>query len=533
MLAKHRLYGFLSTFDVRSISPWYVVIASLVCLSFLLQSHTDFNLADEGFLWYGAKRVLVGEVPILDFQAYDPVRYYWAAGFMHLLGDSGVVSLRVGAAVCQFATLSLAVYMLIHNAGSTKKDFIYGLLVAILVMMLWMYIYYKIYDVAASILLIFSIARLLEQPNSRRFFSTGFCIGFAAAIGRNHGIYGLFACACAVTSIQFGSKQIVSLKKSIGLIGLGVFFGFFPVWMSMLVFDGYAKAFLESVSYIFEIGSTNLTIPVPWPWLVLDSDLSPLRALHKFIAGLCFIALPFFAVTLVGLVVWIRLKGQNSRPTIESVAWLSMPYAHYAFSRADIPHLSLGIFPMILGLFSISLTLQSRYRLFLIGLIVFFSSLLMLPLHPYGKCSIVHDCISIDIDGDKILIPKNKANQVQNIRAIAHKYSSANDFILITPSWPGGYALLDKKAPTYDIYTLSRRSSYFQEAEIARLRNTSPSLAIIIQDVPNGNYDYKFENTNPLTYNYILEQFQSTATSLSEAKVYRKDKFRNSPVLSQ
>ena len=57
MLAKHRLYGFLSTFDVRSISPWYVVIASLVCPVVFVTKTTDFNLADEAFFGYGLRNV--------------------------------------------------------------------------------------------------------------------------------------------------------------------------------------------------------------------------------------------------------------------------------------------------------------------------------------------------------------------------------------------------------------------------------------------------------------------------------------------
>ena len=86
-----------------------------------------------------------------------------------------------------------------------------------------MYIYYKIYDVAASILLIFSIARLLDNQFGQLLLVQVSAFGFAAAIGRNHGIYSLFACACAVTSIQFGSKANCVIEKIDRPRGLGVF----------------------------------------------------------------------------------------------------------------------------------------------------------------------------------------------------------------------------------------------------------------------------------------------------------------------
>ena len=67
-------------------------------LWFLADGHLKIGLADEGFLWYGARAVRQGLVPIRDFQAYDPGRYAWTAAASFFLGES-LVALRLACVV--------------------------------------------------------------------------------------------------------------------------------------------------------------------------------------------------------------------------------------------------------------------------------------------------------------------------------------------------------------------------------------------------------------------------------------------------
>jgi len=43
-----------------------------------LIGHIAVHPSDEGFLWYGVLQTAAGEIPLRDFQSYDPGRYYWA-----------------------------------------------------------------------------------------------------------------------------------------------------------------------------------------------------------------------------------------------------------------------------------------------------------------------------------------------------------------------------------------------------------------------------------------------------------------------
>ena len=74
-----------------------VVLALALHLAF---GDIDLNLADEGFLWYGVLRTLEGQVPLRDFQSYEPGRYYWCAAWCACFG-TGVLALRGALALFQ------------------------------------------------------------------------------------------------------------------------------------------------------------------------------------------------------------------------------------------------------------------------------------------------------------------------------------------------------------------------------------------------------------------------------------------------
>lgn len=125
-----------------------------------------FGLADEGYLWYGAQRVLLGEVPLRDFMSYDPGRYYWSAALVSLNGQDSITALRVSVAVFQIFGLDVGLWLIARS--QKKQNFIYVLLSAV-ILAAWMFPRHKLLDIAISLFLMGVLTLLIENPQKKYF----------------------------------------------------------------------------------------------------------------------------------------------------------------------------------------------------------------------------------------------------------------------------------------------------------------------------------------------------------------------------
>lgn len=239
-----------------------LALATFVVLAvFIWQGNQGFSLLDEGFLWYGAQRVMLGEVPIRDFMAYDPGRYYWSAALMGLLGDNGIMALR--GAVAIFQVMGLFVGLLLIARSVKKQNFLYLFLSAV-TLVVWMFPRHKLFDISLSVFLIDALAFLVQHPTSRRYFFAGLYVGLVAVFGRNHGMYGVAASVGIVVWLNIKRIEGPGLIEGFSLWATGVITGFMPILAMALLVPGFAAEFMEGIQFmIFEVKSTNLPLPVP------------------------------------------------------------------------------------------------------------------------------------------------------------------------------------------------------------------------------------------------------------------------------
>lgn len=494
----------------------------VVWLLFIWQGDKGFNLWDEGYLWYGVQRVVLGEVPIRDFMAYDPGRYYWTAALVGLFGDSGIMSVRAAVAAFQVLGLFVGLFLIAESQRlRCKTDFIFIFLAAI-TLAVWMYPRHKLFDISISIFLIGVLAYLASNPVSKRYFVAGACVGLIAVFGRNHGVYGALGSIGVITWLSIKNQSDIGFVKASTIWGVGVAIGFAPIILMALLIPGFGVAFLESVQFLFVLKATNFPLPIPWPWTVDFSTASVGGAVRGVLIGLFFIGTLAFAGVSLAWVVYRRFKNKPVSPLLVGSAFLAFPYAHYAFSRADVGHLAHGVFPMLVGCLVVLSHSRARLKWPLALALCASSFWVMHVFHPGWYCFQGKQCASVEISGSLLKVDSDTANAIALLRQLEENFSPNGRAFIATPFWPGAYALLERRSPVWEIYALFPRSELFESQEIERIKASNPGFVFVFDLALDGRDELRFKNTHPLTHKFVLENFEPIGGSQSPAyQIYK------------
>lgn len=477
----------------------------IVFALFMWQGNKGFNLWDEGFLWYGAQRVMLGEVPIRDFMAYDPGRYYWSAAFMSLWGDNGIIALR--GAVAIFQTMGLFVGVLLIARTVKKQNLLYILLSAV-TLVVWMFPRHKLFDITLSILLIGVLAFLVESPTNRRYFLAGLSVGLIATFGRNHGLYGVAGSLGVMLWLCIKRTEGTGLIKGFALWAGGVLAGFSPILFMALLVPGFASSFLDSIRFLFEVKATNLPLPIPWPWLVNFYSVPLGESIRGVLVGLFFIASVVFGVLSIIWILWQKIQNKQVSPALVAASFLALPYAHYAYSRADVGHLAQGVFPLLVGSLVLLATQPAKIKWPLALTLCIASVWVVHVLHPGWQCHINKQCVNVEISGSNLLVAPDTSNDIALLRNLSEQYTPDGQSFIATPFWPGAYALLERRSPMWEIYALFPRSKAFEQSEIDRIKKAEPQFSFVLDLPLDGRDELRFRNTHPLIHQYILENFE-------------------------
>lgn len=485
-----------------------IISCLVVFISFLWQGNKGFSLWDEGFLWYGVQRVLLGEVPIRDFMAYDPGRYYWSSILLSVIGDNGIMSLRATVAIFQALGLFVGLWLITSSANrEANYSALFGI-ISTVTLAVWMFPRHKLFDISISIFLIGALTYIASNPIPKRYVIAGICVGLVAVFGRNHGMYGAAASLGLMCWLQIKNRSAPGFLNGIVLWGMGVVIGFLPIVFMALMIPGFAVALWESIRFLFEYKATNLSLSVPWPWTVSLTAASIGDVARGILIGFFFIGTVLFGMFSVIWVVSQRLKEKPVPPSLVASAFLAIPYAHYAFSRPDIGHLAQSIFPLLVGCLVILSSSRASIKWPLAVALCTASFWVMHVFHPGWQCVASKQCVSIEISGRQLKVDPGTANEITLLRQLSGQFTPNGQAFIATPFWPGAYALLERRSPMWEIYALFSRSEAFENREIERIKASNPGFVFVLDLPLDGREELRFKNTHPLTYRFILENFE-------------------------
>ena len=468
---------------------------------------SDIDFSDEGYLWYGTRAMKAGQVPIRDFQAYDPGRYVWTAAWSYLLGDS-LVAMRLACVIFGWIGVTAGVLAARRISGHWLFQ---AVMVASLV--LWMFPRYKVFEQAIALMGVYAAVRLIERPTVRQHFASGIFVGLMAFMGRNHGLYLFVAFALVITLL---AKSVRDFSRAGLMWGAGIFVGYLPQLAMLAMAPGYLAAHLELLNLGKRVG-TNLGMPVPWPWNV-SPWLYHDAWLHAMSEGCFFVALIVFPAAAVVRATMIRRRVLD-HPLFVAASAVTLPYAHYAFSRPDTFHLTHSVPPLILAVVALCHTFPRSVARWLtyaaaggllaltLPLSLYYARAYSVAVRPPGSY------VQRVVGGASMRLSREQARILDVALEIANERAAPGDAILYLPHFPGLYPATNRFSPVRQIYFIFPALLSEEAVTLARLRETDVKW-VMLQDVRlDGRDDLRFRNTNPLLYRFLEEQFEIVSMS--------------------
>jgi hypothetical protein len=504
-----------------------ILAALLTAAAFLIQGNVGLNLADEGFIWYGTARTAMGEVPLRDFQSYDPGRYYWGALWLKAIGSNGIIALRVSQALFQFLGLSLALLLLRRVVSSWL-----ALIVSSGILVLWLFVPWKIYEPVITIAAVYFAVLLIESPSNIRHFLAGVFVGGAAFFGRNHGVY-CFAAFLLLILYIWWTRDRGPLAIRIALWGLGILAGYSPMLLMLLVVPGFFASFTKEIFATVQHG-TNLPLPVPWPWAPEYSRLNFRQSLQAFSEGVVFLCLPLFY--LAGFILVLFRRRMRLSPVFIGCIFVGVAYLHYTFDRAQLYYLAWTIPPFILGVIALTKQFTGPYRkpavaivwALLVGLSwtaldqapdTYFLSKPRAWIKtklPGGRGRTLaeamrdYDLEETKLNGDQLWISPATKNFISAIESIDHRLVPKDENLLIAPHETALYPILQKRSPLREIYFLFPIPLARQQEMTDELQRKKVNWAIICSEVRvDRNNDLNFRTTDNYVWAYLSANFES------------------------
>lgn len=477
-----------------------LLAAACVCAALLLQARIGFNLQDESFLWYGELRVLAGEVPLRDFRSYDPGRYWWAAGWATILGD-GLVALRCATWI--FAGIGLAAGLCVLRRVVQRP---LELVLGALVLLVWMFPPWKLYEPALALVGALCATRHIEAPGAARAAQLGLWTGLAAVFARNFGVYAAVATMGSLACAAWLARDWSGLKRQLPACAAGVVAGYAPILLALVLVDGFAVAFVDSVRFYLRQDSLNAVLPTPWPWRAELDGLAWTQAAANLAIGFGFVTL--WSAPTLALLAGARAgcAPKERRAAAIGCALVALCTAHHASVRSDVFHLAQVFGPAALA--SIAAASLARWSwprwtalIAALALGAFATGVRQPAWRTMGQ-----ELVEVELRGSSARLTAAEADSLRGLRALVETHVRPTDDIWIGPRFLGLYCVLDRRAPTWEIYPAFRGD----EDEQRRMLEELGEVEWILHDArPIGrDEDMVLERSHPRVWQAIQRDYE-------------------------
>ena len=476
------------------------------------------DFADEGFLWYGALEVLRGRVPILDFQAYDPGRYYWCAAVLSIFGK-GLMSLRLAAGLFQFLSLTLGLLALRRVVASFWVLSVFGLLVVF-----FMLVPCRYFNAGLAPIALFFAVRLVEKPSFGRHFAAGICAGVTVFFAVNQGLYAFAGFSALMLYLNVKGRIERGPGKYLCYLA-GSAAGLLPLWGMMAFIPGFFESYwqrMAGILWAFSSGRADVSFPVPWPWTVdwagitaslPDSGARLFEFTNRFAIGLLFVFTSVWYLFSIPALARLKNPAEGPRALFTASVFIGGSYLGHIFARSDLLYLGEGIFPVISALLAWQAFARAPWRRICWGLLAVFaaaaffsaglrSTLAFKTMVPKGGM------VWHRVGQDRIWLTHSDAAYINSFKKLVSENVGPQEPILLAPLLTTFYCLLERESPVYELYFHIAPTPAMEERVLRQMEEKNVRWAVVADVLVDGHPEQALSRSHPLLWAYLNDHFE-------------------------
>jgi len=489
--------------DHRSLRVLSFLAVLVPLLLFFWQGDLGWNWSDEGLHWHQIRRVLHGETPSTDLHAYAPGRYLWGALFAAVRPDS-LLAVRFAATPFMMLGLLAGLWVLRRQVVVLRDRVLLSLVLA-----LWMFPHYKVYDGAVSLVAVAVAARLAEAPGGRNCLLAGAAAGVFGFIGENHALYSLAAFAILLAALRFCDPK-VRLTRAFPFLGAGFLLGLVPYGVMALLRPETGAILVERWAYLLSVRAGSLPTPVPWPWTLrfppLDWD-----AWASFARGAGFVLIPLFFLGVV-LRVFRAGKGSSALSGLPlPAAVVGLVYLRHAFSRPDPEHFAQGVAPFLLASAAFAGGVSRRWKPWVLPLLLLYTLVAVGAEHPGVQAwreAKTSPRVPHPVGRDVLRLDANTIAGLGIADRVVKEVVAPERTLLALPALSMVYAVHDLPSPIRGTYFLFPSGERAERAMIAELERDPPSGAILGDFPIDGREELRFSRTHPVLWAWLMSRYE-------------------------
>lgn len=489
--------------DAFTIAISFAISSAIVGAFFLPGIRIGLSTADEAYLHFGSVNLLEGKIPIRDFRAYDPGRYYWCALWMRFLGPTFLTQ-RLAMGFIMILALTLTCFWVFYVSQNWTVA-----ILATLLSFIWMRPYFKAFEILFSLVAVTVTFFIISDPGVVVYLLSGFVVGIALFFGLNIGLYAGLSFLLALGFSFVVQLAVISIMPMVWML-LGFALSICPVLLLGLKNPGYFSMYWEKkIITVLKRGTSNLPLPLPWLWM-RPAQLRSLSSSRQLFFKIIFTGVtPFYLLSFaVGLL--IVDEYLTAGDLIISASLVGLVYLHYLFSRADVSHLWQSIHPALLLVSILSATFLSwPWAALLLASLGALSAWMIIPQWStlFNFIGNRKQYVTFETGREALKLTGGQAANFTTLKQIIDTYSKEEDTAFFAPSAPGFYQLFNRQPALYDVYCIYPETDENQSMMIKLLGEQRTSIIIIYEQRIDNNDNLMFSKTHPQVWHFLNNHY--------------------------